>query len=81
MYPNAKFILTERSLPSWEKSITYVFTSIHNAILSFPMNVIRMLDGHINSFIDLNLIFYQVTFHGRGVKGGMQLAKDDLVNE
>ncbi|KAJ3489899.1 hypothetical protein NLG97_g5899 [Lecanicillium saksenae] len=80
-YPNAKFILTERDLTAWERSMGHIVSSVTQACHSFPLNVVRKIDGPVAAFIDVNDTFWQVIFHGRGPKAGMELAKADNAND
>lgn len=80
-YPSAKFILTERDLTAWDKSLSHLVNTVVAATHSFPLNAVAIVDKHISMFTELNDTFWQVIFHGRGLKAGMPLAKADNVNE
>lgn len=80
-YPDAKFILTERDLTAWDKSLSHLVTTVIAATHSFPLNVVAKLDSQIAMFTEVNDTFWQIIFHGRGLRAGMPLAKADNVNE
>ncbi|OAQ97018.1 hypothetical protein LLEC1_03895 [Akanthomyces lecanii] len=80
-YPDAKFILTERDLTAWDKSLSHLVNTVVGATHSFPLNAVAKIDRHIAMFTKLNDTFWQVIFHGRGLKAGMPLAKADNVND
>ncbi|EGX92937.1 hypothetical protein CCM_04309 [Cordyceps militaris CM01] len=80
-YPDAMFILTERDLGAWDKSLGHLVTTVTKACHSFPLNVVYRLDNQIAMFTDLNETFWQVIFHGRGLRAGMSLAQADYVKE
>ncbi|ATY64460.1 hypothetical protein A9K55_004348 [Cordyceps militaris] len=80
-YPNAMFILTERDLGAWDKSLSHLVTTVTKACHSFPLNVVYRLDNQIAMFTDLNETFWQVIFHGRGLRAGMSLAQADYVKD
>ncbi|KAH7014238.1 uncharacterized protein B0I36DRAFT_48850 [Microdochium trichocladiopsis] len=79
-YPDAKFILTEREVASWTKSMTNtavpVFTSMHK----FPMNVIGTIDKFMQGMVDLHVTLEEVTYHGRGCQDpeGVRLSEEDF---
>lgn len=80
-YPKAKFILTERDLTAWDKSLSHLVTTVQTACHTFPLNIARILDSKVAAFTDVNDTFWQVIFHGRGLRAGMDLAKADNLNE
>ncbi|KAI0594813.1 hypothetical protein F4775DRAFT_419638 [Biscogniauxia sp. FL1348] len=76
-YPDAKFILTERSVESWVKSMENTLGSIMKMTRSFPMTAVRWVDGFTDAFCTLHYALDDVMFHGKGMKGGM----DDAVRD
>ncbi|KAJ2978771.1 hypothetical protein NQ176_g3631 [Zarea fungicola] len=80
-YPNAKFILTERNPVAWDKSINHIYDTVTGALGSFPINVVQHIDAPIGAFASLNLVMFNLFFHGRGSKGGIELAKADMISD
>lgn len=76
-YPEAKFILTERSLDAWLKSVLNSLKMTADAFHSFPMNVVRSMDGFVESFASLTDEIVDVTFNGKGFEAGAEDAKRD----
>ncbi|KXJ87501.1 hypothetical protein Micbo1qcDRAFT_124413 [Microdochium bolleyi] len=78
-YPDAKFILTEREMASWTRSMTNtavpVFTSMHK----FPMNVMGKIDSFMLGFVALHLTLEEVVYNGRGCNDaeGVRLSEAD----
>ncbi|KAI0108866.1 hypothetical protein GGR51DRAFT_513390 [Nemania sp. FL0031] len=83
-YPNARFILTERSLESWTRSMNNTAIGMFTATRSFPLSAIRKVDSFVEAFCSLHNALETVTYHGKtcqdaeGVKASerdtMQLA-------
>ncbi|KAI0015699.1 hypothetical protein F4780DRAFT_48774 [Xylariomycetidae sp. FL0641] len=78
-YPDAKFVLTERDLDSWIKSVQNTAVPMFKACRSFPLNAIRGFDGWLESFCRLMNTMELVYFHGKGGKAGAEDAKLDTV--
>ncbi|GFP60123.1 hypothetical protein ACSS6W_007729 [Trichoderma asperelloides] len=80
-YPNAKFILVERDVDAWERSLSNTIKGVFEACRSFPMNVTQHVDPFIKAFVALHNTFEDVMFHGKGVNGGMEEAKMDSISD
>ncbi|RFU74863.1 hypothetical protein TARUN_7374 [Trichoderma arundinaceum] len=78
-YPNAKFMLVERDVNAWERSLNNTIKDVLTACRSFPMNTIQYIDPFIKSFVNLHDAFEEVMFHGKGLQGGMEDAKRDSI--
>ncbi|KAH6603821.1 hypothetical protein Trco_007267 [Trichoderma cornu-damae] len=78
-YPHAKFMLVERDVNAWERSLNNTIKGVLQTCKSFPMNTIRHIDPFIKSFVALHEAFEEVTFHGKGIEGGMEDAKRDSI--
>lgn len=80
-YPDAKFLLVERDVDAWERSINNSVKGAINLCKSFPMNILQYYDGYIGGFVGLHDAFEAIMFHGKGVEGGMEQAKRDSIAE
>ncbi|PTB63110.1 hypothetical protein BBK36DRAFT_1127129 [Trichoderma citrinoviride] len=78
-YPNAKFILVERDVNAWERSLNNTIAGILKACHSFPMNFTQYFDPWVKAFVGLHLAFEEVIFHNKGMEGGMEEAKKDSI--
>ncbi|KAI1118701.1 hypothetical protein F5Y14DRAFT_461543 [Nemania sp. NC0429] len=80
-YPNACFILTERSLDSWTRSMNNTITPVMTAIKSFPLSVLRNFDSVIDAFCSLIGVFETVMYHGKTCKSqeGVKEAEQDTL--
>ena len=66
-YPDAKFILVERDLQAWIKSIDNSMGMICKAGKQFPLSVAKLLDGtFVGPFVRLNDTVADVVLGGKG---------------
>ncbi|KAM0449799.1 hypothetical protein ACHAO4_007096 [Trichoderma viride] len=80
-YPNAKFILVERDVDAWERSLNNTVKAVIKACRSFPLNVSQYVDHYISGFVALHITFEDVMFHNKGMEEGMEEAKRDNITE
>lgn len=80
-YPNAKFMLVERDVNAWERSVNNTIVDVFNACRSFPMNITQYFDPYIKGFVGVHDAFEQVMFHKKGLIEGMEDAKRDSILE
>ncbi|KAL6898636.1 hypothetical protein GGI43DRAFT_428327 [Trichoderma evansii] len=80
-YPHAKFILVERDVDAWERSVNNTAKAMFVACRTFPMNITQYTDDYIKGFVHLNHAYEDVMFHNKGIKGGMEEAKKDSVSD
>ncbi|KAI3324886.1 TLD-domain-containing protein [Xylariaceae sp. AK1471] len=80
-YPNARFILTERSLESWTKSMSNTAVPIFKSMKSFPFTAVRRVDSFTNAFCSLHRVLETVTYHGKTGedKEGIEAAEHDTL--
>ncbi|EHK47004.1 uncharacterized protein TrAtP1_010366 [Trichoderma atroviride] len=78
-YPNAKFILVERDVDAWERSLNNTVKAVIKACRSFPLNVSQYVDHYISGFVALHVTFEDVMFHNKGMEKGMEEAKRDVI--
>ncbi|KAI1341189.1 hypothetical protein F5Y15DRAFT_26843 [Xylariaceae sp. FL0016] len=78
-YPDAKFILTERSLQSWQKSMENAAGPLMKACRTFPLTAVARLDSFIADFCSLHHVLEDVCYHGKHIEGGSEDAKRDTV--
>ncbi|EHK18479.1 uncharacterized protein TRIVIDRAFT_47553 [Trichoderma virens Gv29-8] len=78
-YPDAKFMIVERDVDAWERSVYNSIAEPIKAGKTFPLNVIQHIDGFIKVFVTLHDAFEQVMFHGKGLDAGMEDAKRDCI--
>jgi len=80
-YPNAKYILVERDLNAWERSMLNIFPYLMAQCKSFQMNMAKHFEGYIQAFIDVHLTFEEVVLHSKGLKEGIECAKKDNISD
>ncbi|KAL7793777.1 hypothetical protein V8C37DRAFT_77313 [Trichoderma ceciliae] len=80
-YPNAKFMLVERDVNAWERSINKTIADMLKTCKSFPLNTLQYVDPFIKSFVTFHDAFGEALFHGRGVQGGMEDAKRHMISD
>ncbi|KAL7908269.1 hypothetical protein GGI35DRAFT_57003 [Trichoderma velutinum] len=78
-YPNAKFMIVERDVDAWERSVYNSIAEPIEAGRKFPLNVIQYIDSFIKVFVTFHDAFEQAMFHGKGLRAGMEDAKRDSV--
>ncbi|KAI1131871.1 hypothetical protein F5Y10DRAFT_232745 [Nemania abortiva] len=80
-YPNAHFILTERSLESWTISMNNTASYMFTATRSFPLSAIRRVDSFVEAFCSLHNVLEAVTYHGKTCQSaeGVEASKRDTV--
>ncbi|KAI1500169.1 hypothetical protein F5X99DRAFT_387227 [Biscogniauxia marginata] len=71
-YPNAKFIVTERSVESWVKSVENTAGPMFLATRSFPLAAIRWIDGYTDAFCTLHDALEYAFFRGKGIENGIE---------
>ncbi|GAW27043.1 putative NAD dependent epimerase protein [Rosellinia necatrix] len=64
-YPNAHFILTERSLESWTRSMKNTAVPMFTSTRTFPLSVISKLDSFVEAFCSLHVVLETVCYHGK----------------
>lgn len=79
-YPDAKFILTERDIEAWVKSMNNSARGVFEACHAFPMNLIRFIDPWISAFCSLHDALETVIFHGKSMDLGAEDAKRDTID-
>ena len=66
-YPEARFILTERDLDAWIKSVDNSLGMVYKAGNTFPLSLVKRLDGHVvGPFVRLQGTFVDIIFNGKG---------------
>ncbi|RWA11229.1 hypothetical protein EKO27_g3881 [Xylaria grammica] len=80
-YPNARFILTERNLESWTKSMNNTAVPMFKSMRGFPFSAIRKIDPFVEGFCSLHIILEAVTYHGKTCESedGVELSKRDTL--
>ncbi|KAI1318219.1 hypothetical protein F5Y16DRAFT_392159 [Xylariaceae sp. FL0255] len=78
-YPNAKFILTERSNESWAKSMNNTAGPMFKACRTLPLTAVAKVDEFTRTFISLHQVLESVCFHGKTAADGMEDAVRDTV--
>lgn len=68
-------------MTAWDKSLSHLVNTVVGDTHTFPLNAVAKVDSHIAMFTELNDTFWQIIFHGRGLRAGMPLAKADNVNK
>ncbi|KAI0182398.1 hypothetical protein EV127DRAFT_449680 [Xylaria flabelliformis] len=64
-YPNARFILTERDLESWTKSMNNTARPMMTATRTFPLSAIRKVDPYVEAFCSLHNVLETVVYYGK----------------
>lgn len=80
-YPDAQFILTERGVESWAKSMGVTIGPLLKSVRGFPFNVARRIDAYMEAFCSLHFVLDDAWFHGKGPERGMEDAKRDFLAE
>ncbi|KAJ8119944.1 hypothetical protein ONZ43_g3220 [Nemania bipapillata] len=82
-YPDARFILTERSLDSWAKSMNNTAIPMFTATRSFPLSAIRRVDSFVEAFCSLHNALETVTYHGGECQDekGVEASKRDTLQQ
>ncbi|KAL7931880.1 hypothetical protein V8C35DRAFT_104578 [Trichoderma chlorosporum] len=78
-YPNAKFMIVERNVDAWERSVYNSIAEPMEARRKFPLNVVQYVDDFIKAFVTLHDAFERVMFHDKGLRAGMEDAKRDMI--
>ncbi len=78
-YPDAQFILTERRIESWSRSMRATIGPLLKTIRGFPFTVARRIDTFIDGFCSLHFVLDEVLFYGKGADKGMEDAKRDVL--
>lgn len=80
-YPNAKFILVERDLESWLKSVDNSLGMVCKSGKEFPLSLVKVLDGNfVGPFVRLNETVADVVFGGKGFTSeGRAFAMQDTI--
>lgn len=81
-YPNARFILTERSLESWTTSMGKTVAPAITTTKSFPLSALRKVDSVIEAFCSLLGVLETVFYHGKTCKSqeGIEASKHDTLH-
>ncbi|KAI0505714.1 hypothetical protein F5B22DRAFT_626990 [Xylaria bambusicola] len=82
-YPNALFILTERNLESWTKSVKNTAVPMFISLRSFPFTAIRRMDSFVDIFCSLHVTLEKVYFHNKTCQSeeGIKLSERDTVEQ
>ncbi|TRX91465.1 hypothetical protein FHL15_007689 [Xylaria flabelliformis] len=64
-YPNARFILTERDLESWTKSMNNTARPMMTATRTFPLSAIRKVDPYVEAFCSLHNVLETIVYYGK----------------
>lgn len=80
LYPDAKFILTERDVDSWITSMSTTIFAIMKSARAFPLNTLRWFDPWIRAFCTLHLTFEDIILHGKGVDAGVEHMRSDYLD-
>ncbi|KAI0466190.1 hypothetical protein F4859DRAFT_498566 [Xylaria cf. heliscus] len=80
-YPNARFILTERSLDSWTKSMNNTAKPMMTATRTFPLSAIRKVDAFVEAFCSLHNVLETVCYYGKTCdsKEGIEESRRDTL--
>ncbi|KAK5634861.1 hypothetical protein RRF57_010574 [Xylaria bambusicola] len=80
-YPNALFVLTERNLESWVKSMNNTAAPMFTSLRRFPFTAIRRMDSFIDSFCSLHVTLEKVTYHNKTCQSeeGIKLSELDTI--
>lgn len=80
-YPNAKFILVERDLEAWIKSIDNSLGVVCKAGKEFPLSLLKILDDNfVGPFVRLNETVAHVVLGGKGFTSeGRAFAMQDTI--
>ncbi|KAI1421499.1 hypothetical protein F5Y12DRAFT_800896 [Xylaria sp. FL1777] len=80
-YPNARFILTERSLESWTKSMNNTAIPMFTSMRAFPLSAVRKIDSFIERVCSLHITLEMVTYHNKTCQSeeGVDLSKRDTL--
>lgn len=78
-YPDAKFILTERDMDAWTKSMNNTVVPVFQSMHAFPMNVIGLIDSFMDAVVKFHVTTEEIMFHGKGAGSaeGMRLCQED----
>lgn len=80
-YPDAQFILMERKMESWTRSLEATINPLLKSLRSFPFIVARKIDKFMDRFCSLHFVLDDVWFHGKGSDNGMDDAVRDVLRE
>ncbi|KAI1148780.1 hypothetical protein F4825DRAFT_464628 [Nemania diffusa] len=82
-YPNARFILAERSIESWAKSMNNTAIPMFTATRSLPLSAIRKVDTFVEAFCSLHNVLETVTYHGGKCQDeeGVEASKRDTLQQ
>ncbi|KAI0402825.1 hypothetical protein F4802DRAFT_599638 [Xylaria palmicola] len=80
-YPNARFILTERGLDSWTKSMSNTAIPMLKTTRAFPLSAIRRVDSFIDAFCALHNVFEEIIYHGKTCESedGIEASRRDTL--
>lgn len=78
-YPDAKFILTERDMDAWTRSMNNTVVPVFQSMHAFPMNAIGMIDSFMDAVVKFHVTTEEIMFHGKGSGSaeGMRLCQED----
>ncbi|KAI1298206.1 hypothetical protein F5Y03DRAFT_386710 [Xylaria venustula] len=76
-YPNARFILTERTLESWAKSMSNTAIPMFTSMRSFPFSTVRKIEPFIDGFCSLHNTLETVVYHNKTAEKAKALAPHD----
>ncbi|KAI6086739.1 hypothetical protein F4821DRAFT_124710 [Hypoxylon rubiginosum] len=80
-YPDAQFILMERKMESWTRSLEATINPLLKSLRSFPFIVARKIDKFMDRFCSLHFVLDDVWFHGKGSDNGMDDAVRDVLRD
>lgn len=80
-YPDAKFIIVERDINAWERSLNNTVLPVFDGCRSFPMNISQYFDNFVKAFVASHIEFEDAMFHNKGIRAGMEDAKRDMISE
>ncbi|KAL7944048.1 hypothetical protein V8C42DRAFT_358724 [Trichoderma barbatum] len=78
-YPDAKFMIVERDVNAWARSVNNSIAEPIKMSRSFPLTIIQYFDAYTKGFVGLHNAFEDVMFHGKGIEEGMEDAKRDSI--
>lgn len=78
-YPDAKFLITERSTESWVKSVQAAHKIAYESMHTFPLNIVRKMDDFVGGFADLADLLAVIFHHGKDPADGMDDAIRDTI--
>ncbi|KAK5994502.1 hypothetical protein PT974_04979 [Cladobotryum mycophilum] len=78
-YPEAKFILTDRDVDAWVKSMSGTVWSMIKASREFPLSAVRWVDPWVDAFCQVHFAWEDVMFQGKGLDHGIEEAKCDYI--